>query len=688
MNRKPFAGHQTKWPLSPATTILVLLILIWIIILASFAIIRHNRLNSSAYDLAIYSQVVWNTSRGHLFASSLEVSSFLGDHVAPVLLLVAPLYWLWSDARMLLIVQAIALCLGAVPVYWIAQRTVTTANSQPPAANGQQPAPPFLPLIFALAYLLYPAIGFMNRFDFHTIVLATPILLFAWDAMDRGRNRLATVLILLALTCNEEVGLTVFALGLYVALVRRQRRLGLTWAIIGLTWSLFAFFVIIPAFRGATNDVTLRYAWLGNNLSDIFRTLFTQPGYVIQTQLSDPLRQQFLLKLLLPLGFLSLFSPAILAIALPCLGYNLLSATPSQSSIYFHYIAPLIPFVFIAAAHGATRLLTKLSKSRSLAQANLVVTVALIVGTLIAWVWDNPFTQPVDDPYYGVYALEKHPDQDAFTEVLQHISPQASVATTMAYAPHLTVRPVLDLFYHKGVRGDQVYDFLPADYLFLNLTDLRWGVNPRLYYAMIETAIGRDGYQAVYFRDDVVLLTQDPVVRPETGWVLQRVIDLQEAGGKYAPTGQGTIDWVVSRWTEGNEGVAAAVPTPFSASINLLGHDTSPATYLPGGPLCTTLYWRADASIPLDYTVFVHLRDATGYVHAQRDNVPVLGFYPTSHWQPNSIVADMHCLQIPFTLPQGEYQLVAGLYHPTTGERLSLVGQAMDVALLTTFFIQ
>ncbi len=82
MDRKPSAGHQTKWPLSPATTILVLLILIWIVILASFAITRHNRLNSSAYDLAIYSQVVWNTSRGHLFASSLEVSSFLGDHVA------------------------------------------------------------------------------------------------------------------------------------------------------------------------------------------------------------------------------------------------------------------------------------------------------------------------------------------------------------------------------------------------------------------------------------------------------------------------------------------------------------------------------------------------------------------------------------------------------------------------------
>lgn len=663
---------------------LVLLVLSWIIILASFAITRHNRLNSSAYDLGIYSQVVWNTSQGDLFASSLEVNNFLGDHVAPVLLLLAPLYWLWPDARMLLIVQAIALCLGAIPVYWLTYRLF--ASHQSPAVNGQRPTTSFFPLLLALVYLLYPAIGFMNRFDFHTLVLATPVLLFAWDALDRGRDRLATVLILLALACNEEVGLTVFAWGLYLVLVKKQRQLGLTWALLGLTWSLLAFFVVIPAFRGASNDVNLRYAWLGSDVGDIVRTLLTRPGYVLQTQFGDGLRPQFLLKLLLPVGFLALLSPGILAIGLPCLGYNLLSSIPSQSSIYFHYLAPLIPFVLIAAAHGASRL--QLWLSHPFHRPQWLIAGLLLGGTLIAWIWDNPFTRPVDDPYYGVYTLERHPDQAAFAEASQLIPASASVATTMAYAPHLTARPILDLFYHKGVRGDQVYDFLPADYLLLNLTDLRWGVNPRLYYAMIETAIGRDGYQAVYFRDDVVLLTQTQIIRPETGAVLQRVIDLQEAGGKYAPTGQGTIDWVVSRWIGKDEEDAAATSTPFSADMTLLRHETWPDTYLAGGPLCLTLYWQATAPIPFDYTIFVHLRDATGYVHAQRDNVPVIGFAPTSQWPPEQIIADMHCLQIPPSIPPGEYQLVAGLYNPTTGERVSLAGQATDVVQLRTFSIQ
>ncbi|MBP8002424.1 MAG: hypothetical protein KA314_28155 [Chloroflexi bacterium] len=82
---------------------------------------------------------------------------------------------------------------------------------------------------------------------------------------------------------------------------------------------------------------------------------------------------------------------------------------------------------------------------------------------------------------------------------------------------------------------------------------------------------------------------------------------------------------------------------------------------------------------------FVHLRDATGYVHAQRDNVPVIGFAPTSQWPPEQIIADMHCLQIPPSIPPGEYQLVAGLYNPANGERLSLKDEAADDVLLTRF---
>lgn len=59
---------------------LIALVLVWSAVLAAFAFARHERLNSSTYDLAIKAQVIWNTYQGDWFASSIEVEHYLGDH--------------------------------------------------------------------------------------------------------------------------------------------------------------------------------------------------------------------------------------------------------------------------------------------------------------------------------------------------------------------------------------------------------------------------------------------------------------------------------------------------------------------------------------------------------------------------------------------------------------------------------
>lgn len=645
--------------LSRSSCLLLIGLVLWTVILASFAIVRHDRLNSSAYDLAIQSQVIWNTFQGRPFASSLEVDNYLGDHVQPILILLSPLYFLWADVRILLIAQAVALGLGAIPVYRLAQREL---------------ASPSLALTIAAAYLLYPTIGFINRFDFHLIAFVIPLLLFALNAVEMSRYGWASGLIVLALLCKEEIGLTVAALGLYMALLKKRRRLGALWIVGGLTWSLLCWFVIIPYFRGGISDTAFRYDWLGADTPTVVHTLLTRPGYVLGHQLSDPLRQQFLLRLLLPVGYLSLLAPATLLIGLPCLGYNLLSSVPSQSSIYFHYMAPFIPFAFAAAIKGVARIQSWLEKYISHQMTRLLLVFWLVGGTVAAWLLDNPFSRSIDEPYYPVYALERHPDQAAFADAQDLVPPQASLATTMAYAPHFSLRPELDLFYHKGRLEEQVYDFSQADFLLLNLTDLRWWVNPRLYYDMVETAIGRDGYEAVYFRDDVALLARSVSPQSETGAVLQRAIELAEAGGKYAPTGQATIDWIVGRWLYPTLPPSAQpLEARFGGGPVLLGYEHQPALVaLPGGGLCVTLYWQTEATMDSSYNVFVHLVGESGYVFAQRDNVPVLGFHPTSDWQSGQVIGDLHCFQVPASLSAGRYGLATGLYDPNSGERLAL----------------
>ena len=191
--------------------LLLAAVALWAAILAAYAIARHELLNSTTFDLGIKAQVIWNTFQGRWFASSIEVEHYLGDHVQFIFLLLAPLFALWADVKILLIVQSVLLALGAIPVFRLARRRL----------GHDWPA-----LAFAVAYLLYPTIGFVNRFDFHPLVFTALFLLLALDFLETERVGWASGFVVLSLLCREEVGFTVFALGLYVALARKQRRLG------------------------------------------------------------------------------------------------------------------------------------------------------------------------------------------------------------------------------------------------------------------------------------------------------------------------------------------------------------------------------------------------------------------------------------------------------------------------------
>jgi hypothetical protein len=245
-----------------------------------------------------------------------------------------------------------------------------------------------------------------------------------------------------------------------------------------------------------------------------------------------------------------------------------------------------------------------------------------------------------------------------------------------AYAPHLALRRELHLFADRLRLEERPYGFPQTDYYLLNLSDFRWGVNARFFHANIETAIGVYGYESIFFRDDVVALTQTEEPQPSTGAVLARIIQLQEAGAKYAPAADTTIRWMGRQWVrEELPQTAVSQPAAFAQTITLLGYEAAEAS-APGRPFCPIFYWEAAEAVENDYTVFFHLVDESGYVHAQRDRAPAQGFYPTSAWTPGEVVADMHCLQIPPQLAPGQYGLNVGLYDPDSGERLPLLSAA------------
>jgi hypothetical protein len=73
-----------------------------------------------------------------------------------------------------------------------------------------------------------------------------------------------------------------------------------------------------------------------------------------------------------------------------------------------------------------------------------------------------------------------------------------------------------------------------------------------------------------------------------------------------------------------------------------------------------------------DYSLFLQLLDAHGRLVAQHDGPPNGGYAPTSTWSPGQEVIDRHGLPIQAGLPAADYRLIAGMYDPATGQRLSV----------------
>jgi hypothetical protein len=108
----------------------------------------------------------------------------------------------------------------------------------------------------------------------------------------------------------------------------------------------------------------------------------------------------------------------------------------------------------------------------------------------------------------------------------------------------------------------------------------------------------------------------------------------------------------------------------------LLGYDLPPPRVRPGETITLTLYWQAQARMAEDYHVFVHLvgpmpEERTA---AQHDKVPLDGDWPTWAWEPGYTVRDEYSLQLPADLAPGTYELRAGLYRLSDGQRVPVQG--------------
>lgn len=140
-------------------------------------------------------------------------------------------------------------------------------------------------------------------------------------------------------------------------------------------------------------------------------------------------------------------------------------------------------------------------------------------------------------------------------------------------------------------------------------------------------------------------------------------------------------------------------PTPFamrlpehSTALQFGDHIQLQGFTLPNGPLYAkgdhvpiTFFWKTEQSLAENYVMawFVVKADNAHPPIQGHDSMPVAGFVPTATWQTGELIYDNRALQLPASLPSGEYRIWVAIYPAgNSAERLTVSGpEVIDATL-------
>jgi uncharacterized membrane protein len=408
--------------------------------LGAAAIFRHDHYGSNGYDLGIFDQTVWGYSRFEFIPNTiLRLPNALGDHFHPILMTLAPLYWIWDDARVLLIAQAALIALAGLPIFFWAREQLGTAAAY----------------AFEVAYLAFWGVLGGDIFDFHELAFAAPVVSFALWATLTERWRVLWAMLVLGCLTREDVTLAFVGIGLYLLLQRRWR-LAAALILLSLGWFIVAVKLVIPALADRAYQQWY-YTRLGKGPGEAAVHIVRHPIDTIRLFFTPRDKLLALFNLFAPWLALPLVSPLVVALV-PPLAARFLSDKPSHWAPQgFHYSLVLAPMLAFAAIDGAARL------SRVLERRTALVPAALGAAVLVAGLYFSfGRLRPLDE-------LKRYtsPAQiSAIDHCLRTIPATASVSATSALVPHLSERRRIYILDNRPLPHTEFYALDHSTWIF------------------------------------------------------------------------------------------------------------------------------------------------------------------------------------------------------------------------------
>jgi uncharacterized membrane protein len=428
------------------------MIFLYTVIFSYYTIMRHYTFQTVAYDMGIFLNSFYNTLyEGKFLYTTLWEGIRFQNHFSPILLLILPVYKIFPGAETLLILQSFMLALGALPIYMIAKKEISSKAG----------------VIFALLYLIYPALHGVNRFDFHEVAFAPVFILFTFYYYKEKNYTISTIFLVLALISREDVAMAIVPMAIFWLWEIRskwsRRDPETIFCFSTIVLSLFWFFLATKIVSDLNPD--------GYWFADQYKPIFLLVNY--------DKKLVFLVAIFGPLFFTSLFNKFIW-VSLPIFARNLFTYKTSRYSLTNQHTALLIPIIFISSIYFVKYISENMDESIKKYFSGkflysflaLIMLVNLFVDPIpYEIVKNNPISKLIIVPEGGPSpivdsVLSITPHHRAMAEIISMIPRNASIYSQNNIFPHLSDRPYTyyvpgDLQIFKGWNNPQTALIVP-----------------------------------------------------------------------------------------------------------------------------------------------------------------------------------------------------------------------------------
>lgn len=416
-----------------------------VLIYSGLGLAAHRSLHTNAFDLSVFDYALWTTATGGPVAYvPMFRHSLFAQHFMPTLLGLTPIARLFGGPAWLIVTQALFHAAAAFLLYRFARRHASGAVA----------------LALTAAFLFSRRAHGAATSVFY-IESVEPLLIFgALLARESRRLVVYWVLVVLALGCKEDVAIYLAGFGMVIAVVEGDRRVGVATTVLSVVWLVVALGIAIPFSRGlyhldsANPFLEGRYGGLAD-----------AAGRLVSLEALSRLVTVFSAT-----GFVCLLAPVWAAIALPGMLVNMAAAPGTlQSALLGHYLWPILPWLFAAAALAGGRI------ERKMRWVPLVILVVALIDLPLPWaIARTSWRQP-----------------DAARQVLQQLESipvDASVLAQPNLIPHLPRRLQMHSLgvYTAGqpddaslillAREGDLWPFTPAD---IERQAARYAADPR-----------------------------------------------------------------------------------------------------------------------------------------------------------------------------------------------------------------